>query len=226
MRLKQAIFLALIAALGGLVMPGCDKGPAQDEAKQAGKTTADFPEAAADYFRDMDGGLPMTDAEIKGRNTWLIWTGGNEAFWDYLANHSFGTFDLLKTLSSYPCSNEQRAHVQQLQGQSTRPEAPSSYSYYNRDRRFAYLGLMNEPGFRQATKPDPYGLCLDERVAAPEPFDEKVYGRASGVLGLRIYPNPNFDQLPHRTRRTPRSVTSPGRSALSISGSAGSSGPT
>src|SRR5439155_12937916 len=62
-----------------------------------------------------------------------------------------------------------------------------------RSTRFHYLGLMNEPGFRQATKPDEFGLCLDERTG-PQDFDEKVYGRASGVLGLRIYPNPNFNE--------------------------------
>jgi len=192
--MKKAIFLALSVILGALIVTGCNKSPAQDEAKQAGKTTADFPEAAEDYFRDMDGGMPLTDKEIKGRNTWLVWTGGDEAFWDYLANHSFGTFDLLKTLSSYPCSDEQREYVRQLGAKSAGSDSTPYYSYYNRDSRFQYLGMMNEPGFRKATKPDQYGLCLDERVASPEPFNEKVYGRASGVLGLRIYPNPNFDK--------------------------------
>ena len=80
MNMKRAICLTLMAALLALVATGCDKGPAQDEAKQAGKTVADFPEAAEDYFHDMDGGVSMTDKEIKGRNTWLVWTGGNEAF--------------------------------------------------------------------------------------------------------------------------------------------------
>ena len=194
MTMKRATCLTLIAALLALVVTGCDKGPAQDEAKQAGKTVADFPEAAEDYFHDMDGGVSMTDKEIKGRNTWLVWTGGNEAFWDYLANHSYGTFDLLKMLSSYPCSAEQQTYVQQTATKAYGSDATPYYSYYNRDKRFSYLGAMNEPGFRKATKPDQYGLCLDERVAAPEPFNEKVYGRASGVLGLRIYPNPNFDK--------------------------------
>src|SRR5215470_14503808 len=74
MNMKRATCLTLMAALLALVVTGCDKGPAQDEAKQAGKTVADFPEATEDYFHDMDGGVSMTDKEIKGRNTWLVWT--------------------------------------------------------------------------------------------------------------------------------------------------------
>src|SRR4051812_26848625 len=30
---------------------------------------------------------PVTsDSEIRGRNTWMMWCGGNEGFWDWLAN--------------------------------------------------------------------------------------------------------------------------------------------
>lgn len=193
-------------------LSGCG-GPAEDEAKQAGKTTADFPESAVDYFADMDGGGKFTEAEIKGRNTWMVWTGGNEAFWDYLANHSLGTFDLLKTISSFPCSDEQRAYLGGLgdealesvpkaaygvagtggYGSSGDAEVKSWYAYYDRDTRFDYLGLMNEPGFKRPTRPDKHGLCLDENVDAADPFDPAVYGYPSGVLGLRLYPNPDFD---------------------------------
>ncbi|MDH3603138.1 MAG: hypothetical protein OEU26_26285, partial [Candidatus Tectomicrobia bacterium] len=164
---------------------------------QAGKTPADFPQTADDYFHAMDGGMQLSEAAIKGRNTWLIWTGGNEAFWDWLAHNSFGTFDLLKTLSSYPCSDQQRLDLKGLRAAAkAENKVIPDYHYYTRDHRFRYLGLMNESHFKTATKPGSFGLCLDERNAsAPtEPFDEKVYGRASGVMGLRIYANPNFDE--------------------------------
>jgi cytochrome c5 len=135
-----------------------------DRAKAAGKTAADFPQAADDYFKDMDGGIALTPDEARGRNTWMVWTAGNEAFWDYMANHSFGSFDLLKVLDSR-----------------------------GRGRRFHGYGLMNDPGFRQAGRTDAFGLWLDERTAPPEPFDETIYGRPSGIVGLRLYPNPDFD---------------------------------
>lgn len=204
------VLIALTLAVG--VLSGCG-GPAEDEAKQAGKTTADFPQSDADYFAAMDGGGQFTVDEIKGRNTWMVWTGGNEAFWDYLADDSLGTFDLLKSISSFPCSDEQRAYLDGLSKEkdSAIPEYDYAtlyrsgasdkttgkykdyYAYYDRNTRFKYLGLMNEPGFQRPTKPDSNGLCLDEAVDVKDPYDPAVYGYPSGVLGLRLYPNPNFD---------------------------------
>jgi len=200
--------LLILPLFVSTALTGCG-GPAEDEAKQAGKTPADFPESAVDYFADMDGGEPLSEAEIKGRNTWMVWTGGNEAFWDYLANNSLGTFDLLKTISSFPCSGEQRTYLDGLSA-AAREEMPQAaygrgdggddddagkawYAYYDRDSRFKYLGLMNEPGYQRPTQPDKHGLCLDQPTDAADPFDPAVYGYPSGVLGLRLYPNPNFD---------------------------------
>src|SRR5262249_23740778 len=57
----------------------------------------------------------------------------------------------------------------------------------------AEMGLMNEPGFRQASEPDRFGLWLDRPVGPATDIDEAIYGRASGVIGFRIYPNPDFD---------------------------------
>jgi len=66
---------------------------------------------------------------------------------------------------------------------------------FPRSQRFKILGLMNEPGFRAATRPDEFGLWLDEQIE-PEPagINEEVYGKASGVLGFRLFPNPEFDE--------------------------------
>ncbi|MBK1724584.1 hypothetical protein [Thiocystis violacea] len=185
------VILALVIGLFVLVNALKQMRPAKDEAMLAGKTPADFPETAEDYFKGMDNGVVLDPDQVKGRNTWMIWTGGNEAFWDWLANNSFGTFDLLKAISSYPCGADA---VEGYGGSEGAEYAGGNDIDYKRSSRFAYLGLMNEPGFEQASKPDGYGLCLDQRVATPEPFDEAVYGKASGVLGLRLYPNPNFDQ--------------------------------
>jgi len=65
---------------------------------------------------------------------------------------------------------------------------------FPRGERFKTLGLVNEPGFRAAGKPDEFGLWLDEQVQ-PEPagIDETVYGKPSGVLGFRLFPNPEFN---------------------------------
>jgi hypothetical protein len=183
----------------------------------------------------------QTDEEILGRNTWMVWCGGNEGFWDWLATDSLGFVDLLKLLDTR-----------------------------NRSTRFADAGLMNEPGMVQAgtTAPGEFGLWLDlpvddrvrdwRRRYVQQTFAEitegthksqrgqddvyrggpvtdtpyssyrdsyefaereqsdysgqynkygesdsaityrdvpppEFYGLSSGVLGLRLFPNPNFD---------------------------------
>jgi hypothetical protein len=53
-----------------------------------GRAAESFPAAAEDYFHDMDRGVQLTPSEVKGRNTWIIWTGGNDYFWHYLASNS------------------------------------------------------------------------------------------------------------------------------------------
>ncbi len=185
----------VVLALGLLSasLTSCQHRPPSDEAQLAGRTPASFTAATEDYFHDMDGGIALSPEEIAGRDTWILWTGGNDRFWDKLSTISFGNLDLLKTLSSYPTLKT------------------------NRDNRWERLGLVNEPCFDKATAPNPdrYGLWLDVRSndCPPDPFeDEKkypgvatgargktiplgsYYGYASGVVGLRLFPNPNFDE--------------------------------
>ena len=144
----------------------------------------------------MDGGGGLTREEIQGRNTWLVWTGGNDRFWDAITVSSFGLFDLLKIVSSHP---------------------DKSMEHLDRSKRWTYLGLVNEPCFDKPTGPDPqrYGLWLDKRRAdcPPDPFENEqrypgvrigarggnvpvgsYYGYASGIVGLRLFPNPDFDE--------------------------------
>jgi hypothetical protein len=165
--LRGAAIRACVLALTFLFVASCKKATLEDEAKLAGKTTADFPQITADVFKQMDGGITLSPEEIMGRNAWNLWSAGNEHFWDHTAQDSFGLIDLLKALDN---------------------------RRYKRGERFKTLGLVNEPGFRAPTKPDDLGLWLDEQVE-PEPagIDEKIYGKPSGVLGFRLFPNPAFD---------------------------------
>jgi hypothetical protein len=165
----QGAAIAVTILLVICLLGGCHRSPESppDDALTAGLSAADFPQATADIFSQMDGGIRLTGEEIKGRNNWILWTAGNQVFWDRVAREGYGIVDLLKTLDSR-----------------------------NRAHRFATMGVINEPGFRGATKPDKYGLWLDQRSepsSAEADLDEKIYGRSSGVIGLRIYPNPDFD---------------------------------
>ena len=167
-----------------LVFAGWQEKRAVDEAKALGKTPADFPADDKDYFRDADmrpdgtidasgnstlKPLNLTPDEIKGRNMWVLWCGGNEVFWDYLAGHSYGFMDLLKLCDFGP--NDK------LGG-----------------KRFGPTGLIIEPGTKVPDKPDEFGLYIrqPEDPAAPQP-DPKEYGRSAGIVGLRLFPNPKFD---------------------------------
>jgi len=168
-------------------------GTVLDEAMRAGRTADSFAAADEDFFHDMDGGLSLTREQIEGRNMWLVWTGGDDRNWDVLSRESLGSLDFLKTLSSHP----------------TLP--------YSRDNRWNYLGLVNEPCFRKATGPDPsrFGLWFDVRdpACAADPFANaekykgvqvgargktvpvgSFYGEPTGVVGLRLFPNPDFDE--------------------------------
>lgn len=188
--LRRAVFAVSLLAGSCAVAPS--SAPVRDEAQQAGRLPASFPAADENYFAAMDGGIPLTPEEIRGRNTWIVWTGGNDRFWDKVSLYTFGNFDLLKTLSSYP-------------GQK-----------FSRDNRWRYLGLVNEPCFRKAVGPNPrrHGLWLDVRDPGcpADPFENtkkypgvaigdrgknlpvgSFYGSATGVVGLRLFPNPDFD---------------------------------
>ena len=84
--------------------------PCKDEAMRAGVE----PETA----RPADARITSTtwistsalrrsrNREIEGRNMWMVWTGGNDRLWDRLTVDSLGTFDLLKTISSHPPTND------------------------------------------------------------------------------------------------------------------------
>lgn len=61
-----------------LLVISCSKsGHVQDEARRASRSAASFPAADEDYFHDMDGALKLTSDEVKERNMWLVWTGGD-----------------------------------------------------------------------------------------------------------------------------------------------------
>uniref|UniRef100_Q470S1 Cytochrome c domain-containing protein n=2 Tax=Cupriavidus TaxID=106589 RepID=Q470S1_CUPPJ len=200
-----------------VIMSGCSKlksGHVEDEAQQAGRKDDSFQHAAEDYFRDMDRGVALTKQEVQGRNMWIVWTGGNDRFWDAMTHYTFGAFDLLKSISSHPSQG------------------------YSRDNRWTYLGLINEPCFSKPTGADPqrFGLWLDQRGkdCPADPFENEqaypgvkigarggtfsngqklpvgsYYGYPTGIVGLRLFPNPAFDEKAAKAWDPERYYTDP-----------------
>src|SRR5215467_810995 len=101
--MKKFLQILLVLPVAGAVfgLAGCSSQPqigkVKDEALANSRTAETFPAAGEDYFHDMDGGVALTPAEVKGRNTWIVWSAGNDVMWDKLSVTSFGALDFLKT---------------------------------------------------------------------------------------------------------------------------------
>lgn len=228
----RVLLVAGILALAGCKEPGlCGEGAGniKDEALCVGRKAESLPGADEDYFRDMDYGITKDPAAVaaaldpyvpgispeaaveavaKGRNNWIVWTAGNDRLWDIIARESRGNLDFLKVLSNHPSLK------------------------FSRDNRWHYLGLVNEPCFEKVDGPreDRYGLWLDVRQEScpPDPFENEAkypgvqigargenipagsyYGYATGIVGLRLFPNPNFDEAAEKRWDPERYYTDP-----------------
>lgn len=178
-RARLGVLIAVLAAVVIVAGVSCTQsssgGGPSTTPPQYMATPPYWHETEVDVFPGMDGftldqSTPERAQELRGRIVWNLWVGDSGLMWDWLAQHGFGTADLLKTVDSR-----------------------------RRPTRFREIGIINQPGYVQATKPDRFGLFLD----VPNPndpdghFDDNVdyntYGRSSGVIGLRISDNPNFD---------------------------------
>jgi hypothetical protein len=204
--LVSLCLLAGCASGGGKGAPGT----IQDEAMKAGRQPNSFAFADEDFFHDMDqtknGILSLAKDEIQGRNMWMVWTGGDDRLWDVLNWKSLGTFDMLRIVSSYKSPSIKykfaRSNRWQYLGLVNEPcfaEAsepdPSRYNLwldkripgcdprFNGEDPFAdeskYPGVM--AGHRGETLPDGTKLPVGS-----------FYGYPSGIVGLRLFPNPDF----------------------------------
>jgi len=53
-------------------------------------TTVDLPQIAADVLKPMDGGIELCSQEVMGCNAWNLWSGGNQHFWNQVAQIASG----------------------------------------------------------------------------------------------------------------------------------------
>jgi hypothetical protein len=176
--LATVFSLAPIAGCGeGVDKPG-DKpvanpgGSAGSPGPGASSATGGAPQGTGDATKDKYAyygrGDAYTAEQKVGRDTWIMWTGGNEKFFR-LGSVKAGNLGIPVEYFRLLDSRE-------------------------RATRFQRLGLVNEPNFRQADRPDEYGLWLDQWLGDDTYPDTKVYGEPTGVVGLRKFPNPNFDR--------------------------------
>ncbi len=244
---KCATAILAIGA-GALAIAGCSESPksgqVKDEALVAGRTadtlkgvdgTGDDLLADMDYGyrRNTDPSAKLDAAGVRGRVSWVMWTFGNDRFWDYMANHTFGAFDLLKILSTHSaigyCTEDYSGrHDNKYEGSpyagmdEAQCKAAGKTWALTRDHRWKYYGLVSEPCMEKPTAPDEYGLWLDKRAPVSaecpkDPYEDETkypgvkigargstvpvgsyYGKPSGIVGLRLFPNPAFNDAAKR----------------------------
>lgn len=86
--------------------------------------------------------LPEQKNWVRGRNTWWFFTGGSERFYRELSVR-LGKLDV--SVEFFRLLDSRKRHL-----------------------RFQQVGLINEPNFKLATKPNKYGLWLDEPMDADQ----------------------------------------------------------
>jgi len=182
----------------------------------------------------------LHESEVLGRNSWMIWCGGNEAFWDWISTDTFGFIDLLKLLDS-----RNRATRFRDAGMINEPEmaaassaAPNEFGLWldlpadekAREWRAQYVaeafgeaiprwtkarkkaagggapaGYSAGGGAYTSTQPtreyktsdsaqggSDYGGAANKEAYELKIPPPAIYGLSSGVVGLRLFPNPNF----------------------------------
>ncbi len=142
---------------------GCGALAQQDYACKSGRTSC--------YQSGYSG---LTPQQEHGRDTWYFWTGGaidatgnvvgDQALWRKLAIETHGMLDLLQAVDSR-----------------------------YRGERFKRFGVISDPDCRKATKPDQYGLWLDDCSSPDIPKLRDIPGAPTGITGLRKFPNPKFN---------------------------------
>jgi mono/diheme cytochrome c family protein len=166
----------------------------------------------------------LTESEIFGRNAWLIWCGGNERFWDSLASNSLGVTDILKVVDSRMRTtrfrdmgliNEPKTREAAAPGpnefglwldQPTTKDAQDFRKEYLR-YTFSLIAERKHPSQRGSVdrnnRPNYFGDGQDFYADKNNPYPKEVppphiYGLSSGVLGIRLFPNPEFDAAAQR----------------------------
>jgi hypothetical protein len=112
----------------------------------------------------------------EGRDTWFFWTGGSGPG---------GTQFFYRALSVHSSLIPLRGKIQFYK-----------VAELSHKDRWEQLGLINEPNCDETAEPDlKTGLKLNR--VKPDPMNayptDPEYGQSSGVVGLRMFPNPRFE---------------------------------
>jgi hypothetical protein len=167
---------------------------------------------------DVDGDGKISDQErdaIRGQNTWILWGEGNETFWNWLQQRGYGLVDFLILLDSRQREHRFRdaglinqpgmkmqadrrkrilgLYLDQANGDKIKLKSPPEGDYDENGKPL--LGPPQPPPGHPKYILKPGDQALYDSVIAQLPkdgVDYDVYGYPSGVVGLRLMPNPDF----------------------------------
>lgn len=113
---------------------------------------------------------------LDGLCTWYLWQGGDPDSYDGRPNTG-GNPHFWRAVE------KKTADIQDVSKQPVVVTLLKFIDSRMRDERFRRLGLMNDPGCEKTTAADAFGLYLDR---CRDPY-------SSGIIGIRLTPNPKFD---------------------------------
>lgn len=151
---------------------------------------------------------------IQGQNTWILWGEGNEAFWGWLQENGYGLSDFLILIDSRnrgrrfrdvglvnqpgmkpqldPAKKILGLYIDQADGDRVLIQQPKT----DIDSTTGKLAAPVRPPPGHPTEFFEIGdkNLYDDTVAklAKDGIDPMVYGYPSGVVGLRLFLNPDF----------------------------------
>ena len=127
---------------------------------------------------------------------WIVWTGGNDRLWDVLSrDRASASLDLLKTISSHPddCTDRARQSLARISGSSTSRASRSHRAGSEPLRPVARCARSGLPARSVRRCGRSTRACRSARAAQTVPVGS-YYGEPTGVVGLRLFPNPDFDE--------------------------------
>lgn len=152
---------------------------------------------------------------IQGQNTWMLWAEGNETFWNWLQQDGYGLVDFMILLDSRKRGTRFKdTGMINQPGMKSNTVANELGLFF--DAADGEKVLMTQPEYDKnvdgvlAKRPaapgnhtdaqhtelfEPYDRQAYARIMSTLPqdgVDTGVYGYPSGVVGLRLFPNPDF----------------------------------
>lgn len=158
---------------------------------------------------------PTARSAIMGQNTWMLWGEGNEAFWGWVQENGYGIADFLVLLNSKNRAHRFRdgglinqpgmverdtpltglgLYLDGPDGDKIKMHAPETDVGANgkpveRVKKPADAEHEHQTFFEVGDQ-----ALYDEAISqlGDDGVDPLVYGYPSGVVGLRLWPNPDF----------------------------------